>query len=60
MALQWREPQNTIKPAKTLGEILIQLALSYASPTINISFNDINSYMIFYSFLRFINLIKRY
>ena len=32
MALQWREPQNTIKPAKTLGEILIQLTLNYASP----------------------------
>lgn len=34
MALQWREPQNTIKPAKTLGEILIQLALNYVSPLI--------------------------
>ena len=38
MALQWREPQNTIKPAKTLGEILIQLTLNYASPN-NLAIN---------------------
>ena len=37
MALQWREPQNTIKPAKTLGEILIQLTLNYASPKFDIN-----------------------
>ena len=32
MALQWRQPQNALKAAKTLSEMLITLALSYASP----------------------------
>jgi len=32
MALQWRQPPNALKAAKTLGEMLITLALSYASP----------------------------
>ncbi len=32
MALQWRESQNTLKPAKTLGKILTTLTLNYASP----------------------------
>jgi len=31
MALQLRKPQNTIKPAKTLGEMLILRTLNYAS-----------------------------
>jgi hypothetical protein len=34
MALQWRESQNTLKPAKTLGKILTTLTLNYASPFI--------------------------
>ena len=32
MALQWRQPPNALKAAKTLGETLITLALNYASP----------------------------
>ena len=32
MALQWRQPPNALKAAKTLGEMLITLALNYASP----------------------------
>jgi len=32
MALQWRQPSNALKAAKTLGEMFITLALSYASP----------------------------
>ena len=43
MALQWREPQNTIKPAKTLGEMLITLALNYASPFLFMTFGSIYS-----------------
>ena len=34
MALQWRQPPNALKAAKTLGEMLITLALNYASPLI--------------------------
>jgi len=34
MALQWRQPPNALKAAKTLGETLITLALNYASPII--------------------------
>jgi hypothetical protein len=34
MALQWRQSSNALKAAKTLGEMLITLALSYASPLI--------------------------
>jgi len=34
MALQWRQPPNALKAAKTLGEMLITLALNYASPII--------------------------
>ena len=36
MALQWRPPQNALKAAKTLGEMLITLALNYASPFRNL------------------------
>jgi hypothetical protein len=32
MALQWRQSSNALKAAKTLGEMLITLALNYASP----------------------------
>ena len=35
MALQWRKPQSALKPPKTLGEMLIILTLSYASPLFN-------------------------
>jgi hypothetical protein len=35
MALQWRQPPNALKAAKTLGEMLTTLALSYASPKMN-------------------------
>jgi hypothetical protein len=39
MALQWRQPPNALKAAKTLGETLITLALNYASPNIkNLSY----------------------
>jgi hypothetical protein len=31
MALQWWQPPNSIKAAKTLSEILIALAFNYAS-----------------------------
>ena len=34
MALQWRQSSNALKAAKTLGEMLTTLALSYASPLI--------------------------
>ena len=34
MALQWRKPQNALKPVKTLGEMHITVALNYASPYI--------------------------
>jgi hypothetical protein len=36
MALQWRQPPNALKAAKTLGEMLITLALNYASPYPNL------------------------
>ncbi len=32
MALQWRQPQNALKAAKTLGEMLITLALRLCQP----------------------------
>ena len=38
MALQWRQPPNALKAAKTLGETLITLALNYASPKILLLF----------------------
>jgi hypothetical protein len=38
MALQWRQPPNALKAAKTLGETLITLALNYASPYIKLGY----------------------
>ena len=32
LVLQWRQPSNALKAAKTLREMFITLALSYASP----------------------------
>jgi len=40
MALQWRQPPNALKAAKTLGETLITLALNYASPKNKVSQAD--------------------
>ena len=31
MAIQWRQPSNALKPAKTFDEMLIISALNYAS-----------------------------
>ena len=58
MALQWRQPQNALKAAKTLGEMLITLALNYASPYFIYRGFDKelfkpNGFMVYEAFIRF-------